>query len=367
MIYLTDLMRSRPRDAPVTSLLLVLNVVVFLATAVYGGGWWHSNVAVQLALGANFGPATQDGQWWRLFTAMFMHFGVVHLALNAWALWDVGRLVERVYGRLRFTAIYVLSGMAGNLLSLVVQGNQAVSGGASGAIFSLYGALLVFLWRERQQVDRGEFRWLFGAASVFALVMLGMGLVIPGIDNAAHAGGLAAGALLGTLLAQPWAQGSSCSPRSRWSAAGLLALALAVLIARIPPPLYRFGEELKARDAVRQFLQDDQRISQNWATILEAGRQHNLSFEQLAGSIETTVTLGYLESFEAMRAAHPGSAAPSAKALDALQIYAISRAAIASDLADGLRTNDSQKIKDALTQAQTKSPRNLAKTPPPQR
>ena len=147
---LTDLMRSKPREVPVTSALLAINLVVFAVMLVFGAGLWHSANGVQLAWGANFGPATQDGQWWRLFTAMFIHFGLIHLALNMFALWDIGRLVERLFGRTRYVLLYVGSGIIGNLLSLVLQGNQAVSGGASGAIFSLYGALLVFLWRERK-------------------------------------------------------------------------------------------------------------------------------------------------------------------------------------------------------------------------
>jgi rhomboid protease GluP len=360
-------MRSSPRDAPVTSLLLLVNLATFAGTLIYGGGLWHSSTAVQLAWGANFGPATQDGQWWRLYTAMFMHFGVVHLALNMWALWDVGRLVERLYGRPRFITIYVVSGVAGNLFSLVVQGSDAVSGGASGAIFSLFGALLVFLWRERLQVDRYEFRWMFGAASVFTLLTLGAGRVIPGIDNAAHIGGLVAGALLGSMLARPWAKSSVGVQRSRWFAACLFTLALVVMVWLVPPPTYRFGAELRARDAVRQFVRDDQRISENWQSILEAGRKNNLSFEQVAGSIETHVTTGYLESFEAMRAAYPGAAAPSAKTLEELQNYAIFRATVASDLAEGLRTNDSEKIQQALTQAQQGPAKPLGKTSIPKR
>lgn len=349
---LTELMRGSAWRTPVTSGLLVLNLTVFAIMLMYGSGLWHASNGVQLAWGANFGPATQDGQWWRLFTAMFVHFGIVHLALNMWALWDVGRLVERLYGRLRFTVIYLGSGVVGNLLSLVVQGNQAVSGGASGAIFSLYGALLVFLWRERRQVDRGEFRWLFGAASVFTLLILGMGLIVPGIDNAAHAGGLVAGALLGILLARPWTSQSPCPQRLRWGAAFGLSLGITFLVMHIPPPSYRFGEELRARGAILQFLNDDQRISQNWDAILQAGRRNNLSFDQLAGSIDTNVTAVYRESFEALRAASPGSAVPSAGTLEALQTYATFRANTASDLADGLRTNDPRKIRSALELAQ---------------
>ncbi|MDO8447182.1 MAG: rhomboid family intramembrane serine protease [Rhodoferax sp.] len=356
---LTELMRSSPWRTPVTSGLLALNLAAFIVMLMYGAGLWHSSNGVQLAWGANFGPATQDGQWWRLFTALFVHFGIVHLALNMWALWDVGRLVERLYGRLRFAMLYLGSGVVGNLSSLVVQGNQAVSGGASGAIFSLYGALLVFLWRERRQVDRGEFRWLFGAASVFILLILGMGLVVPGIDNAAHAGGLVAGALLGSMLARPWTSESPCPQRLQWVATFSLTLGIAVLVMRVPPPIYLFGEELRARGAILEFLHEDQRISQNWDAILETGRRNGLSFDQLAGSIDANVTTVYRDSFEALRAANPVSAAPSARTLEALQTYASFRANAASDLANGLRANDPGRIRDALELAQ-KRPAILA-------
>ena len=348
---LTELMRSSPGQVPVTSSLLVMNVLVFVLMLLNGASLWHTNHDVQLAWGANFGPATQDGQWWRLFSAQFIHFGVLHLALNMWALWDVGRLVERLLGRWQFALLYLGSGVVGNFLSLVVQGNQAVSGGASGAVFSLYGALLVFLWRERRQVDRGEFRWMFGGASVFTLLMLGMGLLIPGIDNAAHAGGLLAGALLGRVLSQPWTPSSDQSQRGRWWAGLLFVTLIGVLVLRIPAPSYRFGEELRAREAIQQFLSQDQRISRRWRAILDSGRRDGLSFEALAGRIDSQVTTVYAQSFEALLAASPGSATPSTKTLEALQTYAGLRTEASRELVDGLRRNDPDKIKKALAQA----------------
>ena len=206
-------MQSRVARTPLTHGLLVVNIFVFLAMLSQGAGLWHTTTGVQLAWGANFGPATQDGQWWRLLTAQFVHFGVLHLAMNMAALWDVGRLVERLYGRWRFAVLYGASGVAGNLLSLVVQGSQAVSAGASGAIFSLYGALLVFLWRERRQVEPGEFRWIFGGALLFTGLILGLGFVVPGIDNSAHGG---AGSSVGTPVdcAQPHRHGRALERRA---------------------------------------------------------------------------------------------------------------------------------------------------------
>jgi rhomboid protease GluP len=345
-------MQSNVARTPLTHGLLAVNVLVFLAMLSQGASLWHTSTGIQLAWGANFGPATQDGQWWRLGTAMFIHFGVLHLGMNMWALRDVGRLLERLYGPWRFAALYLGSGVLGNLLSLVVQGNQAVSGGASGAIFGLYGALLVFLWRERRQVDPHEFRWLFWAAVVFVALIFAMGIwVVPGIDNSAHAGGFVVGGLLARVLAKPW---TPLSPRGR-SGAGL---ALAVLVAgvgrltlHIPPPRYLLHDELKVQQAIQNFTLADQRISQQWNEILSTAPAQRLSFEQLAGRIESTVTAGYEQTFEQLVAATPASQAPSAATLATVQAYASQRVQVSRDLVAGLRSNDPQKVRDALRQA----------------
>ena len=353
---LADLMHANPRRAPVTLVLLAVNVLVFVIMLGFGAGLWHTSNGIQLTWGANFGPATQDGQWWRLGSALFLHFGVVHLALNMWALWDVGRLVEQLYGRWRFAAVYLGSGVFGNLLSLVLQGDRAVSGGASGAVFSLYGALLVFLWRERRHVQRHEFRWLFGAAIVFTLVTLVMGLVIPGIDNAAHVGGLVCGAVLAQLLARRW-EGNHSGPgvTSRAIAAGLLAAGVAGLVTHIPAPSYRMGDELRAQEAIRKFLYEDRVLSQRWDALLESGRRERLSFDQLAGAIDTRITARYQENFEELSQLHLGPAAPSAHTLELLRKYATLRGDASHALAEGLRSQDGDKVRQALEKARQAS------------
>ena len=186
---------------------------------------------------------------------------------------------------------------------------------------------------------------------MFTSLMLGLGLVLPGIDNAAHAGGLLAGGLLGGLLARPWtAQSQPVRTWRRVSAAGLVLLVV-VLWRTLPAPPYLMGEELKARAGIAQFLQDDQRISQRWGSLVQSGQQGGQSFEQLAGRIDAEVAAGYERSFDRLAAAAPSGDAPSAATLGALQAYAVQRAEAARTLSQGLRRGDAQAIEQALRPA----------------
>ena len=348
---IVELMRGGLVLTPVTVALVCANLFVFAAMLAYGAGLWHAPNHVQLAWGASFGPATKDGEWWRLGTAMFLHFGLVHLAMNMWALWDGGRLVERLYGPWRFVIVYFASGLAGNLLSLIAQGDRAVSGGASGAIFGVYGALLVCLWRERRQVNPVEFRWLFGGAAVFSAATIAFGLLVPGIDNAAHIGGLLSGALIGVALATPLSARSPMAGAGRWLAAGAFSLAVIALLAAIPAPSYRWQEELQARAGIRGFLRDDQRIIEHWQEILDAGGRRGVSFDQLAARIDADVTLEYRGSFEQLSALNLDPAAPSATTVGVLKKYAQLRGDASHSLAEALRLNDPERIREALEMA----------------
>jgi rhomboid protease GluP len=345
---------SRPAQAPMTTALVLLNLLIFGLMLGFGAELWRTSTTVPLAWGANFAPATQDGQWWRLATAMFVHFGLLHLGLNMLALWDVGRLVERLFGRPRYVLLYLGSGLAGNLLSLVVQGNHAVSGGASGAIFGLYGALLVTLLRERRQVEHREFKRLFGAVLLFTLLTLGIGQVLTGIDNAAHLGGLFGGALLGSLLAMPLTARSPAS--RRWLAALGLGLAVTWLLLRLPEPRYLMRQELQAQESIRQFQRLDQQTAQKMAVILLTGRQKKLSVDDLAKRINSQVSRAYWHGFEQLTALQTPATLPSAQALTHLQAYALSRAEAAYQLTLELRSHDAGRINRALQKWQPGPP-----------
>lgn len=348
MLPLHDLLYQRLPGIPVTKLLVAVNLLVFAAMLVGGAGLWHSSNSVQLAWGANFGPATQDGEWWRLGTALFLHFGAVHLTLNLWALWDAGQLVERMYGHARFTCIYFASGLTGNLLSLVAHRGLAISGGASGAIFGLFGALLIFLWRERHNLHPKEFRWFFWGAAGFALASLVFGLLITGIDNAAHIGGFLSGILGGIILAQPAGRTERRFRHIRLLAGTTFALAIVILVNQVPVRTYRWSEEVLARKEIGQFLRDDAAITQSWQSILDKARQDGISFDELAGRIDTSVADRYEESFELLSELPPNPALPSAATVEILRHYAERRRDASRALAEGLRANRPEQIHDAL-------------------
>lgn len=345
---LTELMRSSPRRAPATLALVIANVGVFVVMLAFGAGLWHAPTEVQLRWGANFGPATQDGGWWRLGSAMFLHFGVLHLAMNMWALWDAGRLVERLYGPWRYAIAYLGAGVAGNLLSLVMHGNEAVSGGASGAVFGVYGALLVCLAHERRRLDPLEFRWIFGGAALFAAATLVLGQFVRGIDNAAHLGGLLGGALLGAMLMRPLSRESPVQPFGRLVAAAGLSLGVALLVANLPQPRYRLSDELAARAAIQSFVDEERRIGERWQSIVKSAAGQGPSFKELASRIDEDIARGYRESFADLSAIGVGADAPSAAMLEALRSYSQRRSEASHALADAVRSGDLERMQQAM-------------------
>jgi rhomboid protease GluP len=154
--------------------------------------------------GANLGPYTLSGQWWRLVSYMFLHGGLMHIAFNMWCLWDLGALCESLYGRWTFGAIYLITGIAGGLAS-VAWNPHVLSVGASGAIFGLAGALVASFYLGEFTMPRfaltGTLRSLVFFVG-FSLFFGFVGGMFRGIDNACHIGGLVSGLILGALIAR---------------------------------------------------------------------------------------------------------------------------------------------------------------------
>lgn len=338
-------LRGGVAASPLTNALILANVAVFVGMLFAGAEWGIGRNDIQLAWGANFGPATTDGQWWRLGSAMFLHFGILHLAVNMAALWDGGRLVERIFGRVRFLAIYLLAGLAGNLLSLVTHGTAVVSGGASGAVFGVYGALLAAIWQEREILRGSEFRWLLWGGFAFTGANLAFGLLMPGIDNGAHVGGLIAGAIAGAGLL----------PRQRRRtsvlSAAMLVLAAAGLYAAVPEPEYSWRSEQQARKEIGSFVWEDKLLNHHLETVIGAGRRNRLSFDEIANRIDHEVADAYEQSFDALSSIQLDPAAPSSGTLESLRRYAGQRRDASRELAEALRRGDQTEALRALGKA----------------
>jgi rhomboid protease GluP len=337
-VHLIEELTARKPNTSITKVLIFVNVFVFIIMLFNGAGLWHSPNNIQLTWGANFGPATQDGEWWRLASAMFLHFGVVHLALNCFSLWEVGQLTERMYSRLSFIIIYFTSGLFGNLFSLVIQGNVAVSGGASGAIFGLYAALLTFLWREKSHISNVEFRWLFWGAFGLAAITILLGFIVPGIDNAAHIGGFVAGGLTSIIFSQAiWAK--LFSKNINLVASFLLVLFIGLLAKNIPSPKYRWSEELLLRNEINQFLYKDQSINRSWLDIVNKNNQGLASRDEIAGQIDSVIVNRYDETFEKLSKLPTDPNLPSATQLQNILQYTQLRMQQSKSVADNLRVN----------------------------
>jgi rhomboid protease GluP len=275
----------------VTKALVAANVLAFGAAGIAGAGFLIPNVGVLQTWGTNFGPLTTDGQWWRLVTSMFLHFGVFHLAFNMWALYVGGRLAERLFGGWAFALLYFASGLGGSLSSLLW--NPAVnSAGASGAIFGVYGAMLAFFLRKHSAIPPSVIQQQRWSGIVFIGYNLLNGLSHAGIDNADHVGGLAVGFLLGLVLARPL----SLEARTQISAAsfylrgGAAALAMigSLLLALRFSPAGNTADQLFRRD-IRAMAESEAIAQKSAQEAFQQLRNHQITGREFAERIDNDV------------------------------------------------------------------------------
>jgi rhomboid protease GluP len=185
-----------PLERPVATYVLLAIVLVAFVIETLAGGSQQTEVLVRL--GAKVTPLIAAGEYWRLFTSMFLHIGLVHLAFNGYALIVIGTELERLLGWGRFLILYLLSGLFGSLASYAFSVN--LSAGASGAIFGLIGGLAAFFLLHRQSLGTWGRRRLSNIAFLIVINLV-FGFTRPGIDNLAHLGGLLSGLGLGWALA----------------------------------------------------------------------------------------------------------------------------------------------------------------------
>lgn len=200
----------------VTTAIVALNGVVFLLTAATGGALGRGgSLQERLAL---FGPAVAHGEWYRLFTSGFVHYGVIHIAFNMLLLYRFGAMLEPALGRVRFVGLFIVSLLGGSFGAILLSPN-AFTAGASGAVFGLVGAVAVGM---RQ---RGINVWQSGVGGLIVINLV-FTFLIPGISVGGHLGGLATGSAAGAIMLRTRPTRSSAI-----AGAGLCLVVAAVAVA----------------------------------------------------------------------------------------------------------------------------------------
>lgn len=177
-----------------TYILIGLNIFIFIITAYLSGDIMNSNINVLINLGAKDNALIMQGQYYRLITCMFLHGGLIHVALNMYSLFCIGPLVEKVYGRIKYIIIYFISGILCSYFSFKFSSDVSI--GASGAIFGLLAAILIFALVMKNSINKG---FIFNILSIIG-INLYLGFSLPNVDNYGHLGGLLGGLITCSII-----------------------------------------------------------------------------------------------------------------------------------------------------------------------
>ena len=179
----------------VTYIIMAICIILFILMELSGGS---TNSQTLLKYGANLDVLVKNGEYYRLFTCIFLHIGIMHLLCNMYSLYIIGREVENLFGKIKYIIIFILSGIFGSIMSLAFTHNT-ISAGALGAIFGLLGALLYFGMHYRTYLGEAIKR------SIIPIIVINLiiGFFAEGIDLAAHIGGLVGGVLVAMMVGVP--------------------------------------------------------------------------------------------------------------------------------------------------------------------
>ena len=213
----------RTKKPIITYILIALNIIYFILMYIFGNG---STDAITLyKFGAIYPDIATSFEWYRLFTSVFIHIGIIHLICNMYSLYIIGSQLESFFVFTKYLIIYIVSGVIGNLFSVLF--TNGISAGASGAIFGLFGALLYFGYHYRLYLGTVI------KSQIIPLILLNLfvGFISPGIDNAAHIGGLIGGVLITSALGVKY-KSTKFDKINSWIVLGILVIFLVFLILR---------------------------------------------------------------------------------------------------------------------------------------
>lgn len=343
-----DLSKANPSNAmlclpptmTVTRTIIIANVAVFGGMVASGMSFVSPDGLALLNWGANYGPFTLNGQWWRLVTYMFLHFGIVHIGMNMWILWGLARLVERLVGSVGFGIAYMVSGIAGGIASLAWN-PVGISAGASGAVFGTAGTLLGFVVLRNDTIPSAVRNQMLKSMATFLILNLAVGMSVPQIDMAAHVGGFVGGTICGLILSQPLSQGILARRKFRnliavMAAAVILPLAV-VALPEAPPDI---NSEMQRLSHVENEIYDTFNADEQLAAT------GNIDDVEFADRIESSVLPAWIKLKEDIESLSTLEYADR-DYMEKLLRYVRSREEIWRLLVQGLRDQDDSKIKRA--------------------
>lgn len=277
-----------------TYTLISLNLAVWFVTLSQGARVDGVGADRLFAWGGNAASAVQEGEWWRLLSATFLHNGIMHLLMNMIGLAAAGITVERIYGRRLLLLIYLGAGMLGSALSLHFSAQTAVSVGASGAVFGVTGALLIAVFQHRQKLPKHFSKQTIGGLSFFIVYALIQGFAKPGIDNGAHVGGLLGGCLLAFILPERFDQEGFKKKFARRAVAALVVAVVAVYGVVVSAPRATLDQarlfssnELLAQTVKRFF--EEMKVLEQEQIDLKAGKLSEQEVDERSRAVHAPV------------------------------------------------------------------------------
>lgn len=299
--------------------IIAINVIIFVLMALDGAGIMDANGYVHLKWGSNYGPLTLSGDWWRLITNTFIHFGIIHLAMNMYCLYTVGIYLEPMLGKIRYATAYLCTAVLASVISLYWHTEPANSAGASGAVFGVYGVFLALL--TSNLIPKKVRTALLQNIVIFVGYNLLYGLK-GGIDNAAHIGGLLSGLVIGYAYMFAITKEKAEQPPLQW-------LVPVIVILSVGISAYYLQENKKPISGRKAILsemnagtyKDNDRFNAKLtefdkiqANIDLAIGDSNLNFEQLAIAIDQTALPQYEQAASLIRSTSGYDISPAAHA-----------------------------------------------------
>jgi rhomboid protease GluP len=278
------------RPATFSLVFLIANIFVFLLTMMAGGLQGEAEgLSVLIAYGAKVNRLIDErGEWWRFVAPIFLHGGIAHIFMNMYGLWVLGPYVEKLYGSAKFVVFWIVSGVAGVVASyLSVQPDMAASGvlgrflfkaqdavsvGASGALFGLVGVLFVFGIKFRHELPEG-FKQAFGTGMLPTILLnVFIGYIVPVIDNAAHLGGMVAGAGLALLVSYKRPSERRAPVAVFWHILQIAALLL-VVVSFVMVARHFTSEPPVIHNAVPRTISAEERAAQSFTEAMSDGQR----------------------------------------------------------------------------------------------